>query len=318
MYDLVFSQDGDTLFSAEDGVRVRSAKPVREMWARSILGRPGADEGRRLFDSLFDKPTEINRALARIRAENDLPRDVRRAALRLALEPPIVDTQGHAPADNVALNFPSDESRVVFEGTADLSMGEHFTVEAWVRPAPQTAPWGRNVTAAGGWHDAARYVVTKEGEFLVALSHEGEIGWFVFTEQGWTPAMTTRHRAPANRWTHLALVRDGTAIRILVNGYVIQEQVIPDVGPQPNLREPLVVGGRLRSATAFKGAIDQVRVWDVARSAEDVRDAMSRHLTASAPGLRAAWRFAERSGDVARDTLGERLGRLIEAQWIQE
>jgi signal transduction histidine kinase/ligand-binding sensor domain-containing protein/DNA-binding response OmpR family regulator len=64
--------------------------------------------------------------------------------------------------------------------------------------------------------------------------------------------------------------------------------------------------------TNFKGAIDEVRVWRVARSAEQIRQAMFQRLTGREEGLAALWNFDDVANGVVKDSgPGAHHGKLI-------
>jgi hypothetical protein len=50
------------------------------------------------------------------------------------------------------------------------------------------------------------------------------------------------------------------------------------------------------SSEHFKGSIDEVRIWNVARSGDQIREYMHRSLTGAEPGLVGYWKF-----DIDRD-----------------
>ncbi|MHC4658315.1 MAG: LamG-like jellyroll fold domain-containing protein, partial [Planctomycetota bacterium] len=52
----------------------------------------------------------------------------------------------------------------------------------------------------------------------------------------------------------------------------------------------------------FRGIIDEVRVWNVARTQQQIERAMHRSLSGSESGLVGYWKFDEGSGDIARDS----------------
>lgn len=63
----------------------------------------------------------------------------------------------------------------------------------------------------------------------------------------------------------------------------------------------------------FAGAIDDVRIWNVALSAEQIAANWNKPVAADTPGLVANWNFDETSfkpGDVVRDAVGEHHGRV--------
>ena len=51
------------------------------------------------------------------------------------------------------------------------------------------------------------------------------------------------------------------------------------------------------SSEHFKGSIDEVRIWNVARSGDQIREYMHRSLTGAEPGLAGYWKFDIDRGD---------------------
>lgn len=86
-------------------------------------------------------------------------------------------------------------------------------------------------------------------------------------------------------WNHLALVCDGKEQRLFVNG---QPAVTEPVNGPP-LATPIRWIGRTDSR--FHGMIDEVRVWSVARTVEQIQQGMTQRLTGSEPGLMGLWNF---------------------------
>ncbi len=52
----------------------------------------------------------------------------------------------------------------------------------------------------------------------------------------------------------------------------------------------------------FKGSIDDVRIWNVARSGDQIREYMNRSLTGSEPGLVGYWKFDKDEGDTVNNS----------------
>src|SRR5262249_19144535 len=66
---------------------------------------------------------------------------------------------------------------------------------------------------------------------------------------------------------------------------------------------PLRIGARGNDlATGFNGVIDDVRLWNVARSAAQIAQNMTQRLTGNEAGLAANWTFDEGVGLVANDS----------------
>lgn len=111
------------------------------------------------------------------------------------------------------------------------------------------------------------------------------------------------------QWAHLAAVFDADDMHLYLNGLLVGSEdgagSFVDANPATHAylgRSPWSVNG------AFRGAIDEVRLWSSARSAEQIFDNMNRRLSGKEPDLVALWNFDR---DTADDVTGhEHHGRL--------
>jgi hypothetical protein len=248
-------------------------------------------------------PAAVARAL---RADTTLNPVERAAALRLTLDPPLPPTGlARDPFDGFAFESDAPDSYVLIGSQPDLRMTESFTLEAWVQPLP-----------VAGAPRALGAVINKEGEYQVSIFPDGEIAWTLAGPDGWARWDYTRFRIPLGTWAHLTLVRDGPTVRFLVNGRLVETTRFTDPpgDHHPRMNE-LRISGRQQTPQSFRGRIDEVRMWSIARSEEQIRDAMLRRLRGDEPGLLAAWSFDEGSGRVAGDLLGRHPGRLAGGRW---
>jgi hypothetical protein len=109
-------------------------------------------------------------------------------------------------------------------------------------------------------------------------------------------------------WFHVAAVYDGSKTHAIING-VEKGTLTPTGGALQTPVSSLYVGsGILRNY--FTGSIDEVRVWNVARTAAQVLQDMNYRLVGNEPGLVGYYRFDEGSGTVARDSSGVNNGTL--------
>jgi len=108
-----------------------------------------------------------------------------------------------------------------------------------------------------------------------------------------------------DRWVHVALVSDGANFKaIYVNG---QEVASAKEASAPTGLKELTIGG-MRSNTWFNGMVDEFRVWNVARSGEEIRSYMNRRLPQAADNSKIVgwWRLNEGSGISAKDAVRSR------------
>ena len=73
---------------------------------------------------------------------------------------------------------------------------------------------------------------------------------------------------PLNTWTHVAATYDGTTMRVYRNGILIGSRAL--TGNLVNTSDPLKFGGNAVWSEWFQGRIDEVRVFNAARSAAEI------------------------------------------------
>lgn len=93
------------------------------------------------------------------------------------------------------------------------------------------------------------------------------------------------------QWTHLAATYDGTTGRFYVNGILVASEVGVFT---PNSSRPLRIGAGSTEASSnyfFPGAIDEVRIWNYARSESEISNNNFTSLTIPQTGLASYYQF---------------------------
>jgi len=93
-------------------------------------------------------------------------------------------------------------------------------------------------------------------------------------------------------WYHLAGTYDGSAMTVFANGVSIESNKVS--GPPYIDKSDLFIGRgdpEFSFGEYFHGELDEIRIWNVARSPEEIRAAMSTPLTGKEEGLVAYWNF---------------------------
>jgi len=198
---------------------------------------------------------------------------------------------------------------LAFDGIDDYVALEHLpgidgagvTVEAWVRPDGPEVPRA-NILARRdpkGRGDAFLFRVREDMggvlEFGVANGHEA---W----------GMAGKTPIPRQRWTHVAAVyeREDGAISLYVGGDLDAEGRTPVKARTGEM--PLWLGGdplRGASGRPFAGQIDDLRVWDHARPAAQLKETARLPLRGDEPGLVLLWSMDEGDGQRVGDGAGE-------------
>jgi hypothetical protein len=104
----------------------------------------------------------------------------------------------------------------------------------------------------------------------------------------------------ANTWYHVAGTWDGTSLRVYVNGH-LDTTALPSTRSPKAGNTPLKIGERGSGGTPFNGWMDEVRLWQVARSAADLLANKNHCVAATTPGLAGYWRLDEGAGAIAGD-----------------
>ena len=179
-----------------------------------------------------------------------------------------------------ALNLDGTNDYVTVPSNTGLQVGAgNFTIEFWAKPT----------LVNGAFH----YVVTKDNtnsdlEFLVGLGSNDR--WFCYTKNS-SNYVGGLGFATANTWAHVACTYDGANQNLYVNG-VFQGSVAVGAIPKINTQS-ILIGGRTATAPQqfFAGDIDEVRIWNYARTSCQINSFMNCEISGSATGLVANYHF---------------------------
>lgn len=189
------------------------------------------------------------------------------------------------------------------EDSPSLSVTSDLTIEAWIRVTFEGGGymWLFGKVSSGGPHDQFSYGLSyhirrdsRRVRFWTSKSSTGTP--YVYGELALSLGV--------NEWHHLAAVYTASAGRVDI--YLDGNKAGP-IGrlPQslPDLTQPFMVGaildwsdGSPRVQNGFNGEIDELRVWNVARSAAQIKEAMTVQLSGQEPNLVGYWPL---NGDIS-------------------
>jgi hypothetical protein len=177
--------------------------------------------------------------------------------------------------------------------------GKSLTVEAWIRPT----------NAARGSKIISKYKNWNNKDWGLLLSNERYLG---FGKESWSQPGCARGNwyvwssqpVPLDRWSHAAFVFDnpGDQVRLYLDGALVGERTLSCDLPVTDA--PVWIGGPGpfyydRGGGMFAGCIDDVRIWNAARTAEQLS---AKPL--SDAGLIGRWSFDAGSGQTVLDSSG--------------
>lgn len=177
--------------------------------------------------------------------------------------------------DYVVLDNVGTNSSLSFAGTSN------FTLEAWVN---------RKATGA----DAA--IVSKfnggvAGNYWLLIGSNGK-PYFSREAAPWTvPASNV---LPENEWHHIAGVFDGSTMKIYIDG-ILDNSVAASGSISSSVSSIKVfIGASSQNSlpsTFFKGSLDEIRIWNVARTASEIQNNYLKELAGNETGLAAYYTF---------------------------
>ena len=171
-----------------------------------------------------------------------------------------------------------------------------ITIEAWIKPK------------LFGDSDGivSKYNETGEPSYTLRLRDTDGQVQFQIDDNDDTVEIYSDSKVSLDQWTHVAAVYDGNNgwLRLYINGKL-------DFGYDWGTgllatNESVVTIGvdYLPSARYFHGSIDEVRIWNVARTEEEIAGHMNVKLSGNEPGLMGYWSMDEGSGNMVYDQTG--------------
>ncbi len=198
----------------------------------------------------------------------------------------VVETQ--ANLGMYSLEFEGDDYCVI-PHFSELDFTTSFTLEAWVYPK-----------STGGY---LRIIDKTESQCCLQYSlllHERLVGadLGVQTVNGYE-RVNGNQTIPTNQWSHIAVTYSSGRVCFYVNGFLnrCEDTDLTSLNAFPT---DLNIGRRLMyDEFYFVGLIDEIRMWNIARTEAEIFGSYSHPLLGIETGLVGYWRFDDGTGDVA-------------------
>ena len=187
--------------------------------------------------------------------------------------------------ENYSLDFDGTNDHVFIADDNSFDLTNTFSIEAWINTDTTT---GR------------QRILDKGSAYGFAVEDGGKLIFSAST----TDLITTNSHVTAGVWTHVAVVFDSSQdANFYVNGALVQT-VAGSVNASATISEQITIGSINNGTESFNGQIDDVRIWNTARSATEITNNYDRQLNGDETGLVGYWNFNEGSGFVATDVSG--------------
>ena len=186
---------------------------------------------------------------------------------------------------------------LVATGYTGITGSNNRTIEMWVRSnqnANRTLmEWGINAAPNG-----RRWLIQRRTDGAIRVNIRGSqvttatTGDFIDTDDG--------------NWHHVAIVLNGTTlddINFYVDG-MLQDKSSSTTTVNTVASSNLHIGSTATQGNNYIGEMDEVRLWDDARTQDEIRENMHITLMGTEPNLVSYWQFNESSGTTHGDVTG--------------
>ncbi len=206
------------------------------------------------------------------------------------------------------VSFQGRGSYVDIKTQSRLQSFDAATFEAWVFPTGA----GSNPKGAGGM------ILNKERSYEIARFEDGRLLWaFKNSPATWgynDPGL----KIPTQRWSHVAVAYDKVAgeVRTYLDGNPGRPvKVKGSIWPT---EAKLRFGARTEGEQNFHGHMEEVRIWNTARTTDQIQGGMYTRMTGDEEGLVGLWPLNDAAGNQAPDrTRSPNDGVLRNATWAE-
>lgn len=216
------------------------------------------------------------------------------------------------PGGNVALDF-DGSGDMIYTDTYSAATNS-LTIEAWIYP--RALQYRRIISN----HDGT----PNPGEFLFDTNSPTNNGrglrFYVVGPSGTSHSVTISNVLTLNTWNHVASSFDNGVMRLYVNGAVVATSTASFTTLPAHINEITIGEDPLTVIPEyFNGIIDDVRIWNTARTASQISTNMTNCLVGNEVGLKNYWKLFENSGtkilDIVTNKVGSMAGGMTATSW---
>jgi len=207
--------------------------------------------------------------------------------------------------NEVAFNtsMPESGNSLAFDGSNDYvtipsnqSVSNNFTYEFWVKPTSTQINDAESNTGTDGVTAGKRYALFPNSTQAAGVS-VGTNGVSVYEHaSGYMPPIAV-YSTSISEWTHVAVVYQNRRPHIYLNG------VLKHIGLQSSYStiypDISTIGGSTYGY--FKGSIDEVRIWNYARTECQIASEYTKKLSGNEDGLLAYYDFDQKTGSILNE-----------------
>tara|TARA_R110001592_G_scaffold68626_2_gene210368 strand:+ start:63397 stop:64800 length:1404 start_codon:yes stop_codon:yes gene_type:complete len=177
-----------------------------------------------------------------------------------------------------ALSFDGTNDYVDCGNNASVQItGNQITLEAWIFPTSwKSLIWQGNIIAK------EQNGFGNDNGYMLRAGNNGSLN-LTLGSGSWSELISATNTLSLNTWQHVAGTYDGSYLRLYVNGNVV-DSMAANINIS-NSSSTLFIGDNGSGARHFPGTVDEVRIWNIARTRSEIQARMNDELCGNETGL---------------------------------
>ncbi|MCF8366064.1 MAG: hypothetical protein K9H16_09795 [Bacteroidales bacterium] len=204
-------------------------------------------------------------------------------------------------AQSWSLKFYGSYNHVTINSSPDFSVTDELTIEAWIKVDAFDKDWQAMITRGDDSWRLHRNAGTNQVAFSTTGLSNQDLSGTIEVNDG--------------KWHHIAAVYDGSKKYLYIDGRL--DVSVEVTGALATNNKVVLIGGNSDYMDrGFKGYIDEVRIYNAARTAAEIRAMLCGFLYTTEPGLIAYYQMSDGSGSALTDNSGNgHPGAISWASW---
>jgi hypothetical protein len=191
----------------------------------------------------------------------------------------------------------------------DIDLTGSLTLEAWFKVDAYASTWQPLFYKGNGNSNQRTYTLWLNSAGYLHLTTGNNSNTNINTAAG---------SVVTGQWQHVAVVLDrdtaSGVMKIYLDGVEAASGALAKTAASSNTN-PLLIGSSLENYPVFQGAVDDIRLWNSVRSAQQIADNKDRTLVGDEAGLRMYLKADESNGTILVDSSGRGNAGQIVHPW---
>lgn len=180
-----------------------------------------------------------------------------------------------------------------------------FTLEAWIKTSESLS--GQSAFNGRAIFDSDVIGMGSPSDFAVTVLNDG----VAFGVGGPDTTVQALQVVTDDEWVHVAVTRQAESglLQVIINGALASAATAPN--REPLTARPDLAFGGFSLTRKFIGLIDEVRIWTVVRSVDEISTNMQARLSGSEPGLVGLYSFEDQGSALTADRSALAIGATL-------